>query len=170
MIHNRGDSGCSSSHIKLWKYIHENELDWILILEDDANFHPNFKDIFYRYWNDVPQDAYIVYPGHDGTGKIDFPFIKTVLNKSPMCCCHGYMINHKGAKYLLDNILPTKLPIDMSMAILFKKDKSKGVYIFNDKVTIDGIKLSSHKKQNGKKCEFEGIIYQNQEEYKSTIT
>jgi hypothetical protein len=57
----------------------------------------------------------------------------------------------------------------MSMEFFFNKTKSSGVYIFNDTVTINGIKPLSHKNKMGKKCEFRGIIYQNQEEYKSTI-
>jgi GR25 family glycosyltransferase involved in LPS biosynthesis len=38
----KGLAGCAVSHILLWRYIYENKLNWTLILEDDAHFHPNF--------------------------------------------------------------------------------------------------------------------------------
>ena len=46
----KGLAGCAASHIRVWKHIAENNLGWSLILEDDAHFHPQFKELFPKYW------------------------------------------------------------------------------------------------------------------------
>lgn len=161
----KGLAGCAASHIKLWKYIAKYKLNWTLILEDDAHLHPNFVELFDHYWKEVPNDAKIVFPGFC-TDETTEQSSQLVIKKSVMCL-QGYLINHHGAKYLLDNIFPIDDPIDICIDKLFQNNP--GSYIFNGNVTINGIRPNDYKESNGRRCMFNGIIYQNHEEAGSTI-
>jgi len=159
----KGLAGCASSHIKLWKHIRDNKLDWTLILEDDVHFHPQFVSLFYKYWKRVPIDAKIVFPGFYDRPKND---CQIILPQSVMCL-HSYMLNCDGAKYLLDNLLPMSEPIDQHITEHF--NKNYGSFIFNSRAMINGTRPDDYKIHNGDKCMFNGIIYQNREEYGRTI-
>jgi glycosyl transferase, family 25 len=161
----RGLAGCASSHIRAWKHIVNNNLDWTLILEDDAHFHPQFMSLFHNYWKNVPQDAKIIFPGFCGPEEIEKN--NNLIIKRQVMCLHGYMLNSEGAKYLLDNLLPMKLPVDIVIDNHFAKHS--GSYIFNGSISVDGIIPNNYKEQNGRRCMFNGIIYQNHEEQGSTI-
>ena len=82
-------------------------------------------------------------------------------------CLQGYMISSQGAQYLVNNLLPIKNPVDIDLDNHF--DGKPGSYIFNGNVTIDGIRPNDYKEANGRRCMFNGIIYQNHEEQGSTI-
>lgn len=159
----KGLAGCASSHIRLWKHIRDNKLDWTLILEDDVHFHPQFLSLFYKYWKRVPIDAKIVFPGYWDRPKND----KQIIIQQPVMCLHGYMIDYKGAEYLLDNLLPMDNPIDQHITDHF--NNNYGSFIFNGKAIINGVRPDDYKINNGDKCMFNGIIYQNREEYGRTI-
>jgi len=153
------------SHIKLWEYIMNNKMGWTLILEDDAHFHPQFKDLLPKYWKDVPKDAKIVFLGYCG----DLEKKNQKIMREPVMCMHGYMISWEGAKILIDNLLPMKDPVDIEIMNYFRKNNSNGCYVFNGDIFIDGIRPNDYKERNGNKCMFNGIIYQNQEDQGSTI-
>lgn len=159
----RGLSGCASSHIRIWKHIAENKLDWTLILEDDVHFHPDFVKLFHQYWKKTPIQSKIIYPGF-----FESPLLsKQIVIRQNVLCLHGYMINSKSAQYLLDNLLPMDQPIDIVVANHFAwRD---GSYVFNSWIDINGIVANDYKKNNGDKCMFNGIIYQNRQEYGRTI-
>lgn len=157
----QGLAGCASSHIKLWKHIAENKLGWCLILEDDAHFHPEYNKLFKAYWKYVPKDAKIVYPGYCAS---PIPF--EPVARAGVMCCHGYMLNHIGAKYILDNMLPVNEPIDIALIQFFAHE---GSYVFNENYLIEDIKPAEYKIGLGKQANFNGIIYQNQSYLPSTI-
>lgn len=159
----QGLPGCASSHVRLWKHIAKNKMGWTLILEDDAHFHPQFNELFPAYWRNVPVDALIVFPGHCCGKSINNELI---VSQSVMCN-HGYMISSVGAQYLLDNILPMNDPVDIAIVEHFRN--RRGSYIFNGQASINGIVPDDYKNSQNGKCTFDGIIYQNQEEYGSTI-
>lgn len=161
----RGLAGCAASHIKIWKHIAENKMGWTLILEDDAHFHPDFMRLFSKYWKHVPKNAKIVFPGFCSAPETEYTN-KIVIEKAVMCL-QGYMISWRGAKYLLDNLLPIGLPVDIVIDNHFKE--VGGSFIFNGNINIDGIRPNDYKEVNGRKCMFNGIIYQNHEEQGSTI-
>lgn len=164
MAGRQGIAGCAASHINLWTHIADNKLGWTMIVEDDINIHPNFIKLFPTYWGKVPTNAKIVFVGHCGYEK--YNDTKLVMEK-PVMCLHAYMINHIGAQYLLDHLLPMNEPVDIEIVEHFKKHK--GSYIFNGNVFIDGVQPSEYKSRNGDKCEFNGIIYQNRKEQGSVI-
>lgn len=161
----KGEAGCAASHITLWKHLVDVDSDWVLILEDDAHFHPRFVDLFFPYWHKVPKDAKMVFLGHCCALK-SFNTGKLVLKKA-VSCLHAYMINGKTAKYMLDNLL-MKSAIDIDIYVHFMM-KGTGSYVFNGNVMINGICPNDYKKQNKDKCLFEGIVYQNRDDYGSDI-
>lgn len=165
LANRKGLAGCATSHINLWKHILENNMDWVLILEDDAHFHPDFLKMFSHYWNKIPADAEIIFPGYCGPSFLENT-VKNVVS-APVMCLHGYIISAKGAKKLLDKLLPMDLPVDIEIVEYYKRHR--GSYIFNGNSYINGIRPNDFKNNNGDKCKFNGIIYQNQEEQGSTI-
>ncbi len=169
-VKGKGLAGCAVSHINIWKHIAENNYisednpdGWTLILEDDAHFHPQFISLFHKYWEHIPKDAKIIFSGYctqcGGSQK-------RITEKNVMCT-HGYMVTSQSAKYLLDNLLPINEPIDIVISNYFRI--SSGSYIFNGNVVINEIRPNDYKKSNGKRCMFDGIIYQNHKEYGNTI-
>lgn len=162
----RGLAGCAASHLRLWTYIRDNNLDWTLILEDDAHFHPDFVTLFPKYWREVPKDALIVFPGFCAPKEVEEEHPEAVIPRGVMCL-HGYMLNAKGAAYLLKELLPMDLPVDIPITEHFRH--RPGSYIFNGEFTMDGIRPNDYKESQGKRCTFNGLIYQNQQDQGSTI-
>lgn len=163
-----GLAGCAASHINVLKHIRDNKIDWALVLEDDAHFHPNFLQLFKQYWNQVPKDAYMVYPGHCGSPEEE----KKTLNPNipgVFSCTHAYMTSWEGAAKILDSIIPVTDPIDITFVQHFMKEPIGSAVAFNGNALINGIRPNDYKDQNGDKCEFNGIIYQNQRAHGSTI-
>jgi collagen beta-1,O-galactosyltransferase len=122
-----GIIGCTLSHYFVWKYIVENNIKKILILEDDCVFLENFDnmlkyileldlyyDMFYlnriklnkkyNLGNEIRFDDKIVIP-------------KYSYNAS------SYILTYNGAKKLLDaNLLKHFLPIDEFLPIMYDFD------------------------------------------------
>jgi len=162
----KGLAGCAASHAQVWKHLVDTKADWTLILEDDANFHPHFLQLFTKYWQQVPTRAKIVYVGHC-CGEEEEKKSKTSIIETGVMCNHGYMLSWVGAKYLLDNLTPLKDPVDIDIVEHFRH--RPGSFIFNGNNMVEGIRPNDYKESNGRKCMFNGIIYQNQEEQGSTI-
>lgn len=158
----RGAAGCAASHVKTWRQIADNKSGWTLILEDDAHFHPDFVKLFSKYWNKVPRDASIIYPGYSCDNINET--LPLIVSESVLCT-HAYIINWQGAERLLNNI-PKKTGIDIEIANYFRH--KTGSYIFNGTSIVEGIRPYDYKEANGRKCTFNGIIYQNQQDYGNT--
>lgn len=165
LIERRGIAGCAASHVKVWRHIVANKLDECLVLEDDAHFHPQFMKLFAKYRSQVPHDYKIIYPGYC-TDETNLPIDQAVVQKSVLCT-QSYILSWQGAQYLLDNLLPINDPIDIAIDQHF--NHNPGSYIFNGNAVIDDIRPNDYKEANGRRCMFNGIIYQNHEEQGSTI-
>lgn len=158
----KGIAGCAASHVRLWRYIVENKLEWTLILEDDSHFHPDFMKLFPEYWKSVPQNAEIIYPGYLGTENNFSNIISSAVVNT-----NSYMLSWEGAQDLLNNVLPIKGPIDDAMRDFFKKNERS--YVFNGNVSINGIRPNDYKEARGEQCMFNGIVYQNRKDYQGTM-
>ena len=172
----KGIASCAASHVSLLKHISDNNLGWTLILEDDIHFHPKFKSLFSKYWNETPTNSIIVYPGYDDR-KINFSKNDIVFSFGTYCA-HSYMVNSYGARYLLQLLNKIEMAIDEELVKHF--DNLSNVnksFCFNgdipisyedDNNTIDIIP-HDYKRKNGDKCLFSGLIYQNRKEMKSNL-
>ena len=167
LVERRGLAGCASSHIRLWQHLAAAKCGWTLILEDDVHFHPQFVQLFESYWKEVPSDAKIVFLGFCGDDEIEKD-THSLVNKSAMCT-HAYMISEAGARYLLDNLIPIDDPVDITIVQHFTKLNHQDCYSFNGNIKLNGIRPNDYKELNGRRCMFNGIIYQNMQEQGSTI-
>lgn len=164
LIERRGIAGCAASHIRLWRHLVEHKLGWTLILEDDVHFHPEFKSLFSEYWNHIPNNAKMIFPGYCCGGNYKS---HDLIVETHVMCTHAYMISHVGAQYLLDKLLPISHPIDIIISDHFRD--ARGCYVVNGNSVINGTRPNDYKDKNGERCMFDGIIYQNQEDQGSTI-
>lgn len=169
---NRAQMGCAASHIQIWKRIVDEKRDWTMIIEDDVTFHPNFLELFATYWKHVPKDAAIIYPGCISFEEW-FHTNDKLIHETGVLCTHSYLINWEGAKYLLDNISSLYIPIDDVLFLHFKFTKMAGIgsrktsYFFNGNANVDGIVPHTYRNEN--KLTGHGIVYQNRNEFQSTI-
>lgn len=96
---NDGQKGCAQSHINLWRHILEQNLDYALILEDDACFDKTWREKLEEFSNTIQDEHWDI----------------IMLNASePMEQQHtwarvteqyltaGYIISRKGAKTVLE--------------------------------------------------------------------
>lgn len=178
-VGNNGMMGCAASHIKIWEKIANENRDWTLILEDDVLFHPQFLYLFKIFWQAVPSDAMIIYPGYCRGSESLYDYNQLIL-ETGVFCTHSYLINSEGARYLLDNISsmnhisPVYTAIDAMIYFYFKWAKInspqnyKKCYIFNGYANINGIIPNDYRIIN-KDAGALGIIYQNNGQFKSTI-
>ena len=159
---------CAASHISLLKHISDNNLGWTMIMEDDIHFHPNFKSLFPKYWNETPANAIIVYAGYNDHGA-NFKNSKQVFAYGTSCM-HAYLVNSYGARYLLQLLNEVNKPFDVTIMFHFRNfGNTNKSFCFNGDISIDGIIPHDYKNKNRDKCVFGGIVYQNRMEIKSHL-
>ena len=102
-----GEIACALSHIVLWNFVLENNLNYINIFEDDIYLGENAKELLNVDY--IPEDTDIL--KLEAHGKIIYgkcEQIKCNRNISRLKFKHtgmaGYSITAKGARYLLNNI------------------------------------------------------------------
>lgn len=122
-----GIIGCTLSHYFVWKYIVENNIEKLLIIEDDCIFLDNFDNVLKHILEfDLQYDMFYlnrfslneIYNLGDEVeinDKIIIP--KYSYNAS------SYILTYNGAKKLLDaNLLKHFLPIDEFLPIMYDFD------------------------------------------------
>lgn len=104
---NFGEIGCFASHLESWKYIIENNLDNVLILEDDAMLENNFVEKLQYSMHHIPKDydIFFAFVSHEMHKYFDFnkhyignDFVcKAFQDWSTLC----YLISNSGAKNIM---------------------------------------------------------------------
>src|SRR5687767_13526134 len=92
---NLGQKGCTSSHLNLYKYMLNNNIDVALILEDDASFRYDWKSIV----NDKLKSVNIEDPDWDClflNVSEEITPVETWTKITNQCLSAGYIINKKG--------------------------------------------------------------------------
>ncbi|OOF84026.1 lipooligosaccharide biosynthesis protein lpsA [Rodentibacter ratti] len=125
-----GEIGCALSHIFLWNFMLENDLDYINIFEDDIHLGENAKELLEIDY--LPDDTDVLKLEANGKmlfGKGKSKKIKCNREIIPLTFKQsgtaGYTLTAKGAKYLLgkvQNKLLT-LPVDDLIFIEFLNQK-----------------------------------------------
>jgi collagen beta-1,O-galactosyltransferase len=119
-----GAIGCTLSHYFVWKYIVENNIEKLLILEDDCVFLENFDNMLKYILNlDIYYDMfylnryklnYIYGMGNEIEFNDNIVIPKYSYNTS------SYILTYNGAKKLLNtNLLKFFLPIDEFLPIMY---------------------------------------------------
>lgn len=122
-----GIIGCTLSHYFVWKYIVENNIEKLLILEDDCMFLENFDNMLKYILNlEVDYDMFYLnryklnhlYGFGDEINVNDNVVIpKYSYNAS------SYILTYNGAKKLLNaNLLKHFLPIDEFLPIMYDSE------------------------------------------------
>lgn len=116
-----GEIACALSHIVLWNFVLENNLDYINIFEDDIYLGENAKELLNVDYIDSDTDIL----------KLETLYGKIMLGKMYQIKCErnifhlkfkhtgmgGYSITAKGAKYLLNKIKNTRLDLAIDTLI-----------------------------------------------------
>jgi hypothetical protein len=99
-----GQKGCLFSHLKLYKHIILNNIEVCTIFEDDVFFHPDWKMLASRYYDNTPKNFDIIFIGNqidECRNTNNIPKINSCSN----FCTHAYIITIKGAQKLLTYLL-----------------------------------------------------------------
>jgi len=113
-----GEIGCSLSHYFIYEKAVKENMESILILEDDAVLKQGFQEALELI--DQHKDEYdLILLGHRGGSvpsfwkrkKIGKYFLAPMVNRP--YGTYGYWISQQGAKLLMENCLPIRMPADL---------------------------------------------------------
>uniref|UniRef100_A0A6C0KBD9 Glycosyl transferase family 25 domain-containing protein n=1 Tax=viral metagenome TaxID=1070528 RepID=A0A6C0KBD9_9ZZZZ len=114
-----GAIGCYLSHVKLWKYILDNNLDNVLIFEDDAKVPPNFEVKLKTALHNVNAvdpdwDIFIL----DVLCRDCVPVTEDIIKVNKFYLLHAYVMRRKGVeKIFKSNILfPIEQQVDWMLS------------------------------------------------------
>jgi hypothetical protein len=96
-----GQIGCTLSHLKVLKHIIDNKILVSTIFEDDIHFHPQWKEMAPRFFENTPSDFDVIFAGN----QIEKPENVPRISKAPCFCMHAYIVTLKGAIKLFNSIL-----------------------------------------------------------------
>jgi len=115
---NKGECGCTDSHIRVWRDIVANNYEWALVFEDDARLVENFSEKLDEIVALLPEGWDYVnlgrVPGHFIR---DRHFSHNLFSKGSSTTTHAYLISQKGARQIsLWNTLDVQFIVDMQIA------------------------------------------------------
>lgn len=124
--------GCALSHIFLWHFMLENQLDYINIFEDDIHLGENAKALLEIDY--LPDDTDVlkleangrIFGGEPSKIKCNREIIPLTFKQSGAA---GYTLTPKGAKYLLSKVQNKQLtlPADDILFVEFLSQKDYNV-------------------------------------------
>lgn len=91
---------CTQSHVNIWKHMIKNNLEYALIFEDDAMFHPEWQskltELDTIVQNDQDWDLILL-----NASEPSYPLYTWNKTKN-QCLLAGYILSIRGAKKILD--------------------------------------------------------------------
>ena len=116
---NAAELGCYLSHIKALRAFLAGPGDFALVLEDDADFPPDFKPLLQRLMDTGEQwDIVKLSSFHSGTpvriGKL-FGAYELAVPLSRLMNSNSILFSRRAAQGLLDKLLPMQLPYDHAL-------------------------------------------------------
>lgn len=115
-VSRRGALGCSLSHYNIWNnLLIDNECDMYVVLEDDVNLCPNFKNHLENFIKQINNDMYFIYLGMT-VSRINFPLTRKIYQDNDDYLIYplsreyyeggnfGYIITKNGAQSLVAGI------------------------------------------------------------------
>jgi GR25 family glycosyltransferase involved in LPS biosynthesis len=114
---NKGECGCTDSHIRLWRDIVDKGYPWALVFEDDARLVEHFRDRLDDILSDLPDDWDYVNLGSVPFLKIKRETVTPRLVRGSSTTTHCYLVSQKGARHLSQwNTRDTHFIVDMQLA------------------------------------------------------
>lgn len=115
----RGEVGCYDSHVRLWQWMVDQELPYLICCEDDANIKGDARTLN-LLWTALEEAEEYKIPFHIlylGTNR---EFAKRRLSPhlyEPLGCqgAFMYILSLEGARFYLERCRPYKDPVDMFM-------------------------------------------------------
>ena len=121
-----GQIGVYLSHMELYSQLIQSNYEYIIILEDDVILSEKINE-HKEIVNKAPKNWDFIFLGTSRA------FCKNILETYEkldcMPCAHAYIINRKGAQYMLQFSLPITMPIDN--VFLYNKD-NLNMYRYQD--------------------------------------
>lgn len=125
-----GEIGCAISHVNVYEYIVKNNLEETIVLEDDAIVSLYFEEILQSALAKAPKRREIIFLDH-GKAKV-YPFMRNLPeryrlaryrvpsknSKRSIIRTTGYIITLSGAKKLLKQAYPIRMPSDYLTGLL----------------------------------------------------
>jgi len=93
--------GCLLSHLRLWKYIIQENIELAVVFEDDVLFHSDWDKLAPKFWAETPTDFDILYLGSNP--EANYNGVK-LIDRIPVMCTHAYVLTTNGALRLLQSI------------------------------------------------------------------
>ncbi len=110
--------GCKYSHWFCIKLAQHEKLDKFLVLEDDVEFSEKFSlDL-----SDVPDDWDMVYFGGNHVNSEPVHIKNNIYKCGATLCTHAMIIRNTCYDLLLQKLLETDQPVDVTLAELHNKD------------------------------------------------
>lgn len=146
-----GEKGCFISHLRLWYFIVENNIEYGLIFEDDAIFCENFLDKYKKILNELPKDADFIYiggkyePNYTMNENNFIPITDNVIKHKKITpefyydfckTTHSYIISKNAARILIKSfesnpIISTAL--DHYMTQVLHNDDNNSIKIYESR-------------------------------------
>jgi GR25 family glycosyltransferase involved in LPS biosynthesis len=114
-----GQVGAIYSHAKLIEYAKDQNLNNILILEDDVEFHANTNQMFFNYLEELPNDWDMLFFGANHSENniwMREPLIKITDHVYKIIKCyaiHCYAVNQKAYDKLIKTLSNKTKPSDV---------------------------------------------------------
>lgn len=128
-------------HVHIYNTIVEKNLDFAIVLEDDAILVENFTDRLNNILNTLPEDWDVIYLSNGCQGR---PILTkngnsefVISEKRQSWTASGYMLNKESARLFVDNIQPIVYPPDFELTYLQNLLKSN-VYWLYDPIVYEG--------------------------------
>ena len=125
----KGQLGCLLSHKNVLQDMLNNGYEKIIVLEDDATFHPQFINKFDEFYKQLPHDWGFCYLGGSNM-RPPLPISKNAGRAVETLSTVGYLITKSFAKNILLPMLSRK-DVDYEVDVNFAKlQKEHNMYIF----------------------------------------
>jgi glycosyl transferase family 25 len=105
---NTSEVGCFASHYNGWKYVVENDLENLLIIEDDSTIESSFIDDLNYFTKFLPKDYDTFFVYYDAEMSKLFKFSRDYIGNDFICKAYQnwstqcYLISNRGAKKLIE--------------------------------------------------------------------
>lgn len=153
-IEHPGGRGCALSHKKVFQYVATKPDDYVLlVLEDDALFHPDFGLVVPQLLENIDPAVGIVWLGY--VCVVGHTDTDSLTDAWPLAT-HAYMITPRVARWVLNNFGRCEESIDLHLQNLYKSSIPrdwKSMIVWNGK-TKSPLQVSD------KNIKFHGFVYQ----------
>lgn len=105
-----GEIGCALSHLRIYRHIIENKIEYACILEDDIIINKHFKDTVVRVgnWIDAKKPQVVLL-----SNRMQIPENEaSITSIDSGLCADAYIITLPAAKAILGDNYPIKVPCD----------------------------------------------------------